>query len=134
MRTLRILATLLATLTACDGSSSSEPVPALASGTYALVAVSGRGPATGVFIVSNDGDAERRVRSRLPSGELSAEYVARGTIAVRTDGTIDLQLREDSGRAVYIWRPAAYVQGGALVLRHPDPADGPDIVETYRRE
>ena len=74
------------------------------------------------------------MRYALADGRLSAEYVARGTFRVAGDGTVDLRLREDDGRSAYVWRPRASLTGAVLRLRHPAPADGPDIVESYRRD
>ena len=37
------------------------------------------------------------------------------------------------GRSAYVWRPMARLAGNAVEIRHPDPADGPDIVERYQR-
>jgi hypothetical protein len=53
---------------------------------------------------------------------------------LQPDETIDLQLREDDRQSASIWHPFAQWHDGVLVLHHPDPADGPDIVETYKRQ
>jgi hypothetical protein len=84
--------------------------------------------------LSAAGEAERRVRYERSGGDLSAEYVARGTFQPRADGAIDLRLREDDGRAPIAWRPLSQLDGEVLRLRYPDPADGPEIVETYQRQ
>ena len=128
-----IVATLLVSLTACDRGSTA-PRARDAAGTYTLPAVRGRGPATGVVTLTATGDAERRVRYQLNTGTLSSEYVARGTFQLRPDGTVDLRLREDDGQSAYVWRPVAEWHDGVLSISHPDPADGPDIMETYQRE
>jgi hypothetical protein len=78
------------------------------------------------------GAAERRVRYARPTGGLSAEYVARGTFRLTGGDAVTFQLRE--GESPYVWRPRATLSGEVLQLRHPDPADGPDIVESYRRQ
>jgi len=124
------LVTVLMLATACHGESTG-PGNALVAGTYALASVSGRGPASGSLTLTTTGQAERRVRFTQVAG--SPEYVARGTYTVRPGGVIELQLREDDGRSQYVWRPAAVLVGGAVELRYPDPADGPDIVERYER-
>jgi hypothetical protein len=118
-------------VSACGGGAILTPV--LAAGIYGLEGVTGHGYAAGSVSLSADGTAERRVRYALPGGGLSAEDVARGTFQVGADGTVDLQLRENDGRSPYVWRPWAVLNGAVLQLRYPDPADGPDIVETYRR-
>lgn len=126
-----VLMVTLAPIVACTDSAG--PSSAAVSGLYVLESVSGRGPATGSATLSRSGEAERRVRYTLPTGGQSPEYVARGTFRLHADGTIDLQLREDDGHSTYIWRPIASLSAGVLRLQHPDPADGPDIVELYRR-
>lgn len=131
VRPFGILAVLA--LAACEPVTAGLP-PSSVAGTYVMVAVTGRGPAEGSVALSSIGAAERRVRYRQSNGSLSAEYVARGTFQVRADRTVDLRLREDAGRSPYVWRPLARVGDGVFVLRHPDPADGPDIIETYERQ
>ncbi len=135
-RSLRPLAALAAVLVlpACEaGWPSTEPTEPRGAGVYVLQAVSGRGPATGSTILRPDGTAERRVRYAEDGARLSAEHVAHGTYALRPDGTLRLRLREDAGRSPHVWEPAARLVADELELRHPDPADGPDIVERYRR-
>lgn len=124
------VATVLMLATACHGESTA-PGNAFMAGSWALVSVSGRGPASGSLILSVTGQAERRVRYAQTSG--GAEYVARGTYRVRAGGVIELQLREDDGRSEYVWQPMAVLTEGAVEFRYPDPADGPDIVERYQR-
>lgn len=125
------LALVFVTASACH-SDSTGPGYAFAAGTYVLTSVNGRGPDSGSLTLSAAGQAERRVRYAQGSGT-SPEYVARGSYQVGTDGIIDLRLREDDGRSEYEWRPMARLTGRAVELRHPDPADGPDIVERYER-
>jgi hypothetical protein len=123
----------LAALLACDHDERAGFAPRLAlAGTYALESVSGRGPVSGTLVLFATGQAERRVRYRLPDGGLSPEYVARGSFELQAGGVLDLALREDDGRSPYVWRPRATLTGDVVELRHPDPADGPDIVDSYR--
>jgi len=122
----------IAALSACEPVTAGPPSSSVA-GTYVMTSVSGRGPAAGSITLSPLGGAERRVRYRQSNG-LSAELVARGTFQVRADRTVDLRLREDGGRAQYVWRPLARVDDSLFFLRYPDPADGPDIIETYERQ
>jgi hypothetical protein len=126
--------TALAVLTACGDAENVALGPILAQGTYVLESVSGRGPASGTMLLSLSGAAERRVRYAPSSGGLSAEYVARGTFRLTGGGDVTLELRENDGQSPYVWRPRATLSGDVLRLRHPDPADGPDIVESYRRQ
>jgi hypothetical protein len=111
----------------------SELDPQIAAGTYVLEAVSGRGPVSGAFVLTGSGGAERRVQYAPPRGTGAREYVATGTFRLRAY-SIDFALREDEGRSPYVWRPRGEWSAGRFNIRHPDPADGPDIVETYRRQ
>lgn len=128
-----VLATMLVTLSACH-SDSTGPTPALLAGTYVLESVSGRGPSTGTMTLSATGEAERRVRYEQSGGGLSAEYMARGTFQPHAGGAVDLRLWEDDARVPPAWQPLAQFDGEVLRLRYPDPADGPEIVETYQRQ
>jgi hypothetical protein len=128
-----VLAVVIALLAACRDGDGAGVSPRLVAGTYALASVSGRGAVSGTMALSIGGGAVRRVRYAQPGGALSAEYVARGTFRLSRDGSVELQLREDDGRSPYVWQPHASLIGGVLALRYPDPADGPDIVESYRR-
>jgi hypothetical protein len=122
-----------AAVVACDRGGTTALGPRTAQGLYGLESTSGRGAASGTVVLSADGTAERRARYSQTGGGVSAEYVARGTFQVGAGGTVDLQLREDDGRSSYVWRPRAVLIGAVLELRYPDPGDGPDIVESYRR-
>lgn len=132
VRSHGVLLLCIAMLSACGGAATAL-APESVTGIYLLEVVAGRGSATGSVSLSAGGTAERRVRYAQPGGGLSAEYVARGTFRIGTDGLVDLQLREDDGRSPYVWRPRTVLLGSLLRLQYPDPADGPDIVETYRR-
>jgi hypothetical protein len=134
LRRFGILAILTVVLSACERVVAAGPSPSEVAGTYVMTTVSGRGPVTGSLSLSPLGDVVRRVHYRQSSGELSPEYIARGRFQVRADGTVDLRLREDDGRSPHEWRPLARLNDGVFTLRHPDPADGPDIIETYERE
>jgi hypothetical protein len=122
---------------ACGKATPADPNlvldPRLAAGLYVLDAVSGRGPVRGSFVLTSSGGAERRVQYAAPLGTPGRDYVARGTFQLYAD-RIEFALREDGGRSPHVWRPRAERSAGGFSLRHPDPADGPDIVETYRRQ
>ena len=132
-RRIFCFAIVLLMSTACDADGTGPgPGNEFAASTYTLASVSGRGPVSGILMLTRTGQAERRVRF-AQTGGTAPEYVARGSYRMRADGTIDLQLREDDGRSEYVWRPVARLIGLAVELRYPDPADGPDIVERYER-
>ena len=47
-------------------------------------------------------------------------------------GEIAFGLQENPVQA-YMWPVRGEWRGTGFTIRYPDPADGPDIVETYRR-
>ncbi|MEO8564683.1 MAG: hypothetical protein ABI601_21610, partial [bacterium] len=78
--------------------------------------------------LTSDGRAERRIRyATLPT-----EYVASGTFEV-TAPQIVFSLREEGSVAYDHWIVRGELNGQSFSIHYPDPADGPDIVETYRR-
>lgn len=134
LRRYGMLAVLPLALSACEGGVAPGPSPSEVAGTYVMISVAGRGPVTGRLTLSPSGDVVRRVRYRQSNGELSSEHIARGTFLVRADGSVDLRLREDDGRSTFEWKPLARLSDGVFTIRHPDPADGPDIIERYERQ
>jgi hypothetical protein len=128
------VAALALGISACrDEAAPIETDPGLVAGTYVLESVSGRGPLAGTFVLTGAAHAERRVQYSTPAGALSSEYVATGTFTLRSTDTLEFALREDDGRSVNIWRFRGNRTGDRFTVRLPDPADGPDIVEIYRR-
>jgi hypothetical protein len=117
----------------CACSAPTAPTSDI-DGTYLLERASGAGPVSGFLILTRQGYAERRVRFRLAGGSLSKEYLARGTVTVRPDHTIDLELREMDLTATEMWKPEARLIEGGLEITHPPSEDGPGIVEIYRRK
>jgi hypothetical protein len=108
-----------------------QPDQVRLNGTYALESVTGNGPATGSLLFMASGLVIRTVHYRLSDGSLSAEYVAVGTFRGSTNA-IDFKLRENGGSSSYVWSVSGSVEeGGVVVLRYPDPADG-WIAERYR--
>jgi hypothetical protein len=102
-------------------------------GSYVLDSVSGRGPTVGSMLLLPSGQVERKVRYRQPDGSLSNEYVALGTFHLTEASSLEIGLREDGGTSSYVWKPLAALRDGMLSLEYPDPADGPNIVERYKR-
>jgi hypothetical protein len=126
---LRFIATSLVLLTAFACESSTEPTTLHdAAGLYVLDSVTGRGPVSGSFMLTTDGRAERRIRYATQPGE----YVASGTFEV-TAPQIVFSLHEEGTVASYEWIVRGELNGRSFSIHYPDPADGPDIVETYRR-
>ena len=127
------VAALALGISACrDQVAPIDTDPGLVAGTYFLESVSGRGPFAGTFVLSGSAYAERRVQYSAPAGALSSEYVALGTFTLRSADTLEFALREDAGRSVNVWRFRGTRTGDRFTVHFPDPADGPDIVETYR--
>jgi hypothetical protein len=122
---LLVAAAVLAISTGCDGESTTRPDAV--AGTYVLESVSGRGPAEGTFLLGSDGWAQRQVRY---AGNPNL-YVMVGTWQIAA-GEIAFGLQENPVQA-YMWPVRGEWRGTGFTIRYPDPADGPDIVETYRR-
>ena len=120
-------AVLALTAAACDGATAPS-TPSDAAGLYVLESVSGRGPASGNMTLTAAGRAERRVRYTSTPGELSSA----GTFEIAPPGILFV-LIEQSSPSSYAWRVRGEWTGRRFTIRYPDPADGPDIVETFRR-
>jgi hypothetical protein len=131
VRSIVILAAVALSGVGCRDTT--RPDSAIAAGSYRLVSVSGRGPASGYFILAPNGMAERRVRYAALQGGTSTEYVAVGTFQLRSTGIIEFDLREDGGHSEYVWHTEGEHTGGRFSIRYPDPADG-NIEETYLRD
>ena len=130
--TLRLatLATALALNAGChDASTSPRATLAAAAGVYELETTIGRGPVAGLFTLEADGRAERRVRYVVSS---QVENVSTGTFAIDADG-ISFSLTFDAPGTGFTWPVRGEWRGSSFTIRYPDPADGPDIVETYTR-
>ena len=122
---LIVAAAVLAFGTGCDGKSTTQPDAA--AGTYVLESVSGRGPAEGTFVLGADGAAQRYVRY---AGSSSLSVMV-GSWRIEA-GEIVFGLQANPINA-YMWPVRGEWRGTGFTIRYPDPADGPDIVETYRR-
>jgi hypothetical protein len=132
-RTLAAASAVLVLLTiGCRDATAPGRDTGLATGTYGLVAVSGRGPTAGRFTLTRDGQATRRVQYGSPD-DPGLEYVATGSFALVRPNTIAFALHEGGGPAGHVWHVRGVWRGEEFSIRHPDPADGPDVIETYRR-
>jgi hypothetical protein len=124
---LLVAAAALGLGTGCDRESSTQPASDGAAGTYVLESVSGRGPAEGTFILGADGRAQRYVR--YPG--ISTLSVMVGSWRIEA-GEIAFGLQANPINA-YMWPVRGEWRSTGFTIRYPDPADGPDIIETYRR-
>lgn len=106
----------------------------IASGTYQLSSVTGRGATTGSITLSASNAVERRARYTDARGVISPEYVQTGTYVRAGSDRLVFQVRENGGDSALVLTIIAAVSGNALTIEFYDPADGPKIVETYRRE
>lgn len=127
VRQLLFAAAVLALGIACDGNNPAQPTPDAAVGIYVLESVSGRGPAEGTFVLGADGWAKRSVRY---AGNSSLSVMA-GSWRIE-GGEIAFGLQASPINA-YMWPVRGEWRGTGFTIRYPDPADGPDIIETYRR-
>lgn len=127
LRQLLVVAAALAVAAGCDRTGATQPASDGVAGTYVLESVSGRGPAEGTFILGADGRAQYQVR--YPGN--SSLYVMVGSWRIEAD-EIAFGLQENPVQS-YMWFVRGEWRGTGFTIRHPDPADGPDIIETYRR-
>ncbi len=112
---------------ACRSTSAPELTTSEVAGTYVLTASNGRGPATGNFVLTSDGQATRRVEYSS-IGSPGQSYAIAGTFMLVRRDSISFALRETGG----VWRVGGSWTGNGFRLEYPHPADG-TVVETYRR-
>jgi len=112
---------------ACDGATAPSTTDD-AAGSYVLESVSGRGPVSGSMTLTARGGVERRVRYAASP----AEHSATGTFAITPDG-VAFDLLEQAAPSGPAWQVRGEWTGRGFSIRYPDAADGPDIVETFRR-
>lgn len=112
--------------------------PADAAGTYHLqladppAADPGYRASAGTLVLGADGRAAWHVEY-AQAGRGAVAYDYRGTFVLRRD-SVHLALTQPSARTEGVWRPAGVRQGALLTFRYGHPADGPDIIEVYRRD
>ena len=124
----RVLALAVA-LAAC--SDNPTVPPAQAAGVYVLESVTGRGPSTGTFTLTADGRAEREARFTLTGSPVDQHLIG----SFRIDGgQIAFNLVPKDLPADFVWPVTGQWRGSEFTIKYPDPADGPDIVERYRKQ
>ena len=79
------------------------------------------------FVLRTDGTAERRVRY----AGTSEDDLFVGSFEI-TSPAIVFSLQPQPP-AAYVWTLHGEWSGERFSVRYPDPADGPDIIETFRR-
>jgi hypothetical protein len=131
---------ILAVLCLTTASACSDSTGPRFTRDYRLITVNGVAvPSSGVHAalggsirLERNGTAIRRVTYQMDTAGTQREFIAVGTY--RISGTrLVLGLREDNGKSEYVWRPFATLKNDVITIQHPDPADGPDIVEVYTR-
>jgi hypothetical protein len=123
-------ALLLAVALAACSDDPTVP-PDQAAGTYVLESVTGRGPTSGTFVLTADGRAERQARFTLQGSSVDQHLVG----SFRIDGEqIAFNLVPSDQPADFFWPVTGQWLGSEFTIKYADPADGPDIVERYRKQ
>lgn len=128
LRSPRSLLFAVALAAAC--SDSTAPAPVRAAGVYTLEMASGRGPVSGSFTLTADGRAERNVHFESRFSPYDQHLIGSFTIS---RGSIAFELIPSDVPADFVWPVKGTWFGSAFTITYPDPADGPPIVELYRR-
>jgi hypothetical protein len=92
--------------------------------------VSGRGPVSGSFTLTADGRAQRDVHFESRFSPSDQHLIGSFTID-REAITFELIPRDLP--ADFVWPVKGRWLGSAFTITYPDPADGPPVVEFYRR-
>jgi hypothetical protein len=133
LRSRRALVLLAVALAACSAACSNDPTvaPEKAAGVYVLESVAGRGPATGTFTLSANGAAERQAHFTSLGSPVDQHYIG----SFRIDGeSIGFVLTPSAKPSDFFWPVSGQWLGTEFTIKYPDPADGPDIVERYRKQ
>ena len=135
MRRLHPVPRVLALVAALAGTACSDSTapgtPAEAAGIYTLASVTGRGPSSGTFTLTADGRAQRQAHFESGSSPYDQQLIGSFTI---DGGTIAFELIPRDLPADFVWPVKGQWLGSYFTITYPDPADGPNIVELYRRQ
>jgi len=102
-----------------------------AAGTYVLESVSGRGPATGTITLESNGSVYRQAHFTSQGSPFDQRLI--GTFRIDGD-SIAFMLRPSESPSEFVWPVTGQWLGTEFTLQYPDPADGPDVVERYRKQ
>jgi hypothetical protein len=127
----RVLALVAALAAAACSDSTAAVTPAEAAGVYTLASVTGRGPSSGTFTLTADGGAQRQAHFESRFSPYDQQFVGSFTI---DGGTITFELIPRDLPADFVWPVKGQWLGSYFTITYPDPADGPNIVELYRRQ
>ena len=125
----RLAPVLFAALAACNPDPTVSP--AQAAGTYVLESVSGRGPATGTITLKSNGSVDRQAHFTSQGSPFDQRLI--GTFRIDGD-SIAFMLRPSESPSDFVWPVTGQWLGTEFTLQYPDPADGPDVVERYRKQ
>jgi hypothetical protein len=125
----RLVLVLFAALAACNPDPTVSPEQA--AGTYVLASVSGRGPATGTVTLESNGTVDRQAHFTSQGSPFDQHLV--GTFRIDGD-SIAFMLRPSASPSDFVWPVTGQWLGTEFTLQYPDPADGPNIVERYRKQ
>jgi hypothetical protein len=128
LRSCRALVLAVA-LAAC--ADNPTVAPEQAAGVYVLASVTGRGPSTGTFTLSPNGGADRQAHFTSLGSPFDQHFI--GSFRIDGDSIAFLLLPSDKP-ADFVWPVSGQWLGSEFTIKYPDPADGPDIVERYRRQ
>jgi hypothetical protein len=128
LRSPRSLALAVVLATSC--SDSTAPTAVRAAGVYTLVMASGRGPVSGSFTLTADGRAQRQAHFESRFSPSDQQLIGSFTI---DGGTIAFELIPRDLPADFVWPVKGKWLGSGFTITYPDAADGPPIVELYRR-
>lgn|SRR6478609_5280649 len=115
------------------GACGDDPfvAPDQAAGVYALESVSGRGPASGTITLTSDGRADRQVHYTSLGSPFDQHLV--GSFRIEKD-FIAFNLTPSDQEAGVFWPVTGQWLGSEFTIEYADPADGPNIIERYRRQ
>jgi hypothetical protein len=120
---------LAAALVACSDKPTVSPEQA--AGTYVLESVTGRGPSTGTFTLTADGRADRRAHFTSQGSPFDQHLV--GSFRIEGD-SIAFSLIPGDMPADFVWPVTGQWLGTEFTIQYPDAADGPVIIERYRKQ
>lgn len=104
--------------------------PETAAGVYTLQSVAGRGPSTGTITLSAEGGAERQAHYTSLGSPFDQNLI--GSFRIVGD-SIAFMLRPSDKPSDFVWPVSGQWLGSEFTITYPDPADGPDVVERYRK-
>ena len=128
LRSRRALVLAVALAACADDPTVS---PEQAAGVYVLESVAGRGPATGTFTLTSNSRADRQAHFTSQGSPFDQHLV--GSFRIEGD-SIAFMLSPSDLPSDFVWPVTGQWLGSEFTIQYADPADGPDIVERYRKQ